>query len=155
MPASDRRYCVLGIEWANNPGVPELLAVEGKIVVFDTLTNARDSAERLAAGREYFWTGNNEVIYYSPLSLNGCNKISVWRNYDPFDTPVGMARLGIRSEAEGRDWKFHCHWMGQVYSPNFSKDVLVLDVLFAEAGRWATEAFGDSDVLARSKVVAA
>jgi hypothetical protein len=148
MPASDRRYCVLGLEWANNPGQIEFLAVEGKVVVFDTLMNAKDSAERLAAGRQHFWGADGETIYYSPLSLGGCNKISVWRNYDPYDAPTGMARVGVRSEAEGRDWKHHAHWMGQTYCQNVSKDVLVLDILIAEANRWTADAYDQNGVVA-------
>jgi hypothetical protein len=148
MPASDRRYCVLAVEYADKPGVPEILAAEGKVVLIDTLTMAKDVCERFGAGRQVFPSLDGETYHFSPLSIRGYNKICIWTGYDPYDVPSGIMRLGIRSEAEGRDWRWHCHWMGQVYCPNLSKDVLVLDVLLAEAERSATDAFGESDLVA-------
>lgn len=110
MPATDRRYCVVGIYWANNPTTPEFLAVEGKIVVFDTVQCAREVIPSLAPGRVEYWDVTQEICAFSPLSRQSFNRIAIFTGYDPYDVPSGFRSKGVWSEGEGRPWRRHVYW---------------------------------------------
>lgn len=113
MPATDRRYVTVGIHWADNPDNPEFLAVEGKIVIFDTLAEAQEILPALMPGRLHLWDGEQETLYACDLQKTGYNRLSIWKGYDPYDVPNGFRSKGVYSEGEGRDWKYHVH-MSQV-----------------------------------------
>lgn len=111
MPATDRRYCVCGVHWADAPDAPEFLAVDGKIVLFDTLEQARDVLPALGRGRFSAWDADRETLFFTPLVRpgEGFNRLAIWTGYDPFDVPNGFRSKGVWSEAQGRDWKHHVH----------------------------------------------
>jgi hypothetical protein len=111
MPATDRRYCIVGIHWADCPDKPEILAIDGQVVVFDTVAVAQNVIPRLGAGRIEHWSADRETLLFSPLcKVGGFNRLSIWTNYDPYDVPNGFRAKGVYSEAEGRDWKHHAYW---------------------------------------------
>jgi hypothetical protein len=110
MPATERRYCCVGVHWADAPDSPEILMVEGKVVVFDTLPLAREVIPRLFSGRQHAWDATQEVLFALELSRTGFNRLSIFTGYDPYDVPGGMRSKGVWSEAEGRDWRYHVYW---------------------------------------------
>ena len=110
MPATERRYCIIGVHWADNGDKPELLAVNGQIVIFDTANIARETLPRLYAGRRHVWDAAEETLTAIDFSVAGFNRLSIWTGYDPYDVPNGFRQKGIYSEAESRDWKHHVYW---------------------------------------------
>jgi hypothetical protein len=116
MPNSENRYVVLGVYWADNPDTPEFLAVEGKIVVFDTLWTAQSFVPLLGSGRATHWDAAKEDCRFSPLVRRGFNRIAIFTGYDPHDVPNGFRAKGIYSESATREWKNHMHW-GEALTP--------------------------------------
>ncbi len=112
MPRSESRYCIVGIHYADAPDKPEILAINGQVVVFDTLNMAREVLPRLSAGRPEFWDKTREVVCFSPLlrAPDSFNRLSIYTGYDPYNCPNGFLSKGIRSEAVGLDWKNHVYW---------------------------------------------
>lgn len=104
------RYTAIGVYWADSPGTPEFLAVEGKVVLFDTLEIARQTLPRLGAGRADLWDLSREQITFVPSSPTGFNRLALFTGYDPYDVPNGFRSKGIYSEAAGRDWRSHVYW---------------------------------------------
>jgi hypothetical protein len=115
MPASLSRYCIVLVHYADRPGGSgQPLCVEGKVVIFDTLEQARDVVPRLGGARMEAWDRDREVIYFTPLVRTGFNKLTIATGYDPYDVPNGWRAMGVYSEAAGRDWRHHCHIWGEV-----------------------------------------
>ena len=104
------RYCALGIYWADTPETPEILAVEGKVVLFDTVEIARQTVPRLGCGRQEIWDVSRETLRFEPETKSGYNRIALITEYDPYDVPNGMRAKGIRSEARSLDWRWHVYW---------------------------------------------
>lgn len=108
MPDSSPRYCAIGVFWADNPDAIEVLCIEGKVVLFDTVQAAREVIPRLGSGRIECWDATQEKVTFVPMvTARGFNRLWLLTNYDPYDIPNGLRRLGIWSEAKGRDWKYH------------------------------------------------
>ena len=110
MPASERRYVAVGVYWADRSDRPEFLAVEGRLVVFDTAELASQVLPRLGVGRIEQWDAARETLAFTPLVRRGFNRLALFTGYDPYDVPNGFRALGIYSEAEGRDWRHHVYW---------------------------------------------
>lgn len=110
MPATNRRYVVVGIYWAHTPDKVQVLAINGQVVVFDTVEMARWVLPALSGGRMCHWSADQETITFSPMQPKGFNRAVIITGYDPYDVPVGMGAVGIRSEAEYRDWHSHVFW---------------------------------------------
>lgn len=104
------RYCAVGVYWADRPDAPELLAVEGRMVVFDTLEIARQTLPRLGGGRPEIWDAAKETVSFLPIAPTGFNRLAIITGYDPYDVPTGLRSKGILSEAHGRDWRRHVYW---------------------------------------------
>lgn len=105
-------YCVVGVHWADAPDQPEFLAMDGKIVVFDTLAVAREVLPRLFAGRLHRWDATKETLFALQLHAGKgtFNRLAIWTSYDPYDVPNGFRAKGVYSEAHGLDWKHHVLW---------------------------------------------
>jgi hypothetical protein len=110
MPASDRGYCVVGVFYPHAPDSVQLVAIDGKVLVWSTVEEARNVAPRLGAGRLEHWSADRETICWTPLYRQGFNRASILTGYDPYDVPNGFRRMGIWSEAEGREWRSHILW---------------------------------------------
>lgn len=110
MPATDRRYVVLGLYYAEQPDKVQLLGIEGKIITFDTVAVAQQFVPRLGGGRLDAWDTAGESCWFTPLVRQGFNRVDILTGYDPYDVPNGARSAGIWSEAEGRDWRYHVHW---------------------------------------------
>ena len=113
MPSSQSRYTAAAVHWADAPDHPEFLAVEGKILLFDTLDIARQTIPRLGSGRMERWDSDQEsltLLPELPAGSGGFNKISLFHGYDPYDVPNGFRAKGVYSEAVGRDWRHHIYW---------------------------------------------
>ena len=108
MPDSEVRYCVLGIHYYRSDH-PEFLQVDGKVVIFDTIDQARGYVERMSAGRFCAWDGEQEHAFFTPKVTTGYNEITIWTGYDPYDVNTGFASKGVKSEAKHLDWKRHVH----------------------------------------------
>jgi len=106
---SGNRYCILAYYWAGNPKA-QFFAIDGKIVVFDTIEIARDYAPQLAPGRLPYWDVTEEICYFSPLDPQGFNRVDVVTGYDPYNVPVGFGTdYGVFSEAKSMAWKYHAY----------------------------------------------
>lgn len=108
--ARDLTYCVIAVHWADSPGGFEFLAIDGQIVIFDTLSIAQETLPRLMAGRLHRWDAEKEILYCLDLSPGGFNRLAIWTGYDPYDVPNGFRARGVYSEAHGRDWRHHVLW---------------------------------------------
>ena len=105
------RYAAVGIYWADRPETPEFLAVDGRMVIFDTAEIARQTLPRLGAGRAESWDAAQEVVSFSPHHKSvGFNRLAIFTGYDPYDVPGGFRSKGIRSEAHGLNWRWHVYW---------------------------------------------
>jgi hypothetical protein len=113
MPATQSRYTALAVHWADRPDHPEFLAVEGRLLLFDTLEIARQTVPRFGSGRQEVWDAAREVIQFLPAALphsGAFNRISLYPGYDPYDVPNGFRAKGVYSEGRGRDWRSHIYW---------------------------------------------
>jgi hypothetical protein len=110
MPDSNSRYAAVGVHWADRPQSPEFLAVEGRLVLFDTAEIARQTLPRLGAGRSESWDASQETVHFTPAVAGGFNALSIFTGYDPYDVPNGFRAKGIYSEAKGLDWRRHVYW---------------------------------------------
>ena len=104
------RYAAVGVYWADRPETPEFLAVDGRIVLFDTLEIGRQTIPRLGSGRAESWDAKQETVSFSPPQNKGFNRLALFSGYDPYDVPSGFRARGIYSEAAGRDWRSHVYW---------------------------------------------
>ena len=104
------RYAAVGVYWADRPETPEFLAVDGRMVVFDTAEIARQTLPRLGAGRAESWDAARETVSFAPPLVTGFNRLAIFTGYDPYDVPNGFRSKGIRSEARGLDWRWHVYW---------------------------------------------
>jgi hypothetical protein len=107
-------YACAGIRWHDREGALQPLAVDGRLVLFDTATVCRSFIPRLGPGRFPMWTPDRETLFFSPIDTEGFNAVVILTGYDPYDVPAGFRRMGIWSEGKGRDWRYHCQY-GHVY----------------------------------------
>lgn len=83
-----------------------LLAVGGKIVLFDTKQIAREFLPILGQGRIPSWSADGETLSFTPIDPRGMNKMVLVTEYNPYDLPAQMPD-GIRSETHGKEWRNH------------------------------------------------
>lgn len=115
MPDTLVRYCIALSRWAGSDAWSPL-AVNGRIVVFDTLRMAQDFLPTLAWSRDYRWSADKETLTFVPPVLTGeaINQVCIMTGYDPFDVPVSIltncSKNAVRSEGKGRAWRSHVMW---------------------------------------------
>lgn len=97
-------YAAIGI-YQSGQTKPSLMSVQGKIVVFDHVAQARDYVPLLGGGRVTRWEGG-ETAYWLPMELTGVNRACILTEYDPYCLPPG---LPVSSETHGREWRGHVH----------------------------------------------
>lgn len=83
-----------------------LLAVGGKIVLFDTKEIARNFLPILGEGRFASWSEDGETLVFTPFLPEKMNKVVLITDYDPYNLPAQMPG-GIRSETKLMGWKSH------------------------------------------------
>lgn len=100
-----RGYVAVGWQpWGKS--ATSLLAVGGKIVLFDTKEIARNFLPYLGQGRFESWTPDGETLTFTPMVENGINKCTLVTDYDPYNLPAQMPG-GIRSETRLKEWRSH------------------------------------------------
>lgn len=83
-----------------------LLAVGGKIVLFDTKQIAREFLPILGQGRVGSWSADGETLSFTPLDPRGMNQCILVTDYDPYNLPAQMPG-GILSETRLKEWRSH------------------------------------------------
>ncbi|WP_395089299.1 hypothetical protein [Armatimonas sp.] len=83
-----------------------LLAVSGKIVLFDTKQIAREFLPILGQGRASSWSADGETLVFTPVDPKGINRCALVTQYDPYDLPAQMPNA-IRSETRLMPWRSH------------------------------------------------
>lgn len=108
-PKTDTRrpdgYVVLGT-YACGSRSARLLAVKGRVVLFDTVAIAQQFLPYLGMGRRTCFSPDGESVHWLPLDMTGINRADIITGYDPYDVPVGMPE-GIRSESRRHEWRHH------------------------------------------------
>jgi len=103
------KYCAVGIHYNDRPDTAQLLAHEGRILLFSTLAEAQSALPRFGgADRHTHWSADEEEAYWTPLDMRpgSFNKAVILTGYDPYNVPANGIP-GIRSETRGRDWRHH------------------------------------------------
>lgn len=91
-----------------------LMAVDGKIVLFDTVEIAQQWIPQLGMGRQTHFSRDGETAYWTPMDPNGINRAVLLTGYNPHSLPPNMPG-GILSETLGREWRHHVMWSAAFY----------------------------------------
>jgi hypothetical protein len=110
-------YSVIGV-WFQGEEHATLLAMDDKILVFDTPQMARDYLPRLGSGRRTLWDGEDNVCW-AELTPDGINRAVVLWDYDPYDAPYG------RSESRLHEWQHHVIWTVAVLQEEAQRQQMV------------------------------
>ena len=99
-------YTVLGIYefGANDPSL--FSDKEGRIVVFDTLMQARHFVPRLGGGRPTTWSGDDKA-HWGGMQPGLPSRVVLIDRYDVYNLPPNHP---VRSEAKSIDWRNHTHY---------------------------------------------
>lgn len=119
-----RKYCAIGIYLIGHENPSLMRAARddadgepGKVVLFDTITMAREWIPQLSLGRPCVWSRNKETITFrlppdvmqvGPANY-GYDKACIITDYDPYNLPSGMP-ADLKSEVLGMAWKCHIMW---------------------------------------------